>query len=72
MSWCDLDLTLDFVVVTLTFKILSGLCLGNRKVQEVDNWGVVVQRSGVTFIRPLTLAMPECFLPPHIGEICLK
>ena len=23
-SWCDLDLTFDLVVVTLTFKILSG------------------------------------------------
>ena len=36
MSWCDLDLTFDLAVVTLTFKILSGLYLGNRKVQEVD------------------------------------
>ena len=25
MSWCDLDLTFNLVVVTLTFKILSGL-----------------------------------------------
>ena len=25
MSWCNLDLTLDLAVVTLTFKILSGL-----------------------------------------------
>ena len=31
MSYCDLDLTFD-VVVTLTYKILSGLYLGNRKV----------------------------------------
>ena len=31
-SWCDLDLTFDLAVVTLTFKILSGLYLGNRKV----------------------------------------
>ena len=31
-SWCDLDLTFDLVVVTLTYKILSGLYLGNRKV----------------------------------------
>ena len=23
MSWCDLDLTFDLVVVTLTYKILS-------------------------------------------------
>ena len=31
-SWSDLDLTFDLAVVTLTFKILSGLYLGNRKV----------------------------------------
>ena len=31
-SWCDLDLTFDLAVVTLTVKILSGLYLGNRKV----------------------------------------
>ena len=31
-SWCDLDLTFDLAVVTLTFKILSRLYLGNRKV----------------------------------------
>ena len=24
MSWCDLDLTFDLAVVTLTFKSLSG------------------------------------------------
>ena len=29
-SWCDLDLTFDLAVVTLTYKILSGLYLGNR------------------------------------------
>ena len=38
MSWCDLDLTLDLAVVTLTYNILSGLCLSNSKVQEVDTW----------------------------------
>ena len=31
-SWSDLDLTIDFAVVTLTYKILSGLYLGNHKV----------------------------------------
>ena len=31
-SWSDLDLTFDLAVVTLTYKILSGLYLGNRKV----------------------------------------
>ena len=34
-SWCDLDLIFDLAIVTLTYKILSGLYLGNRKVQEV-------------------------------------
>ena len=24
-SWCDLDLTFDLVVLTMSFKILSGL-----------------------------------------------
>ena len=37
-SWCDLDLTVGFAVVTLTFKILSWLYLGKRKVLEVDTW----------------------------------
>ena len=32
MSLCDLDLTFDLAVVTLTVKILSGLYLGNHKV----------------------------------------
>ena len=31
-SWCDLDLTFDLAVVTLIYKILSGLYLGNCKV----------------------------------------
>ena len=38
MSWCDLDLTFDLAVVTLTYKILSGLYLRDRKVYEVDTW----------------------------------
>ena len=37
-SWCDLDLTFDIVVVILTYKILSGLYLGNHKVVEVNIW----------------------------------
>ena len=54
-SWCDLDLTFGFVVVTLVGKILSGLYLGNHKVKEVDTWyghwlgGVDVQRHDMTF-----------------------
>ena len=35
-SWCDLGLTFDLAAVTLSLKILSGLYLGYRKVQEVD------------------------------------
>ena len=31
-SLSDLDLTFDLAVVTLTYKILSGLYLGNYKV----------------------------------------
>ena len=31
-SWCDLHLTFDLAVVTLSYKILSGLYLGNHKV----------------------------------------
>ena len=36
MSWCDLDLTFYLAVVTLTYKILSGLYLENGKVLQVD------------------------------------
>ena len=32
MSLCDLDLIFDPAVVTLIFKILSGVYLTNRKV----------------------------------------
>ena len=38
LSRCNLDMTFDLVVVTFTFKILSGLFLGNCKVWEVDTW----------------------------------
>ena len=31
-SFCDLDLTFDLVIVTMSFKILSGLFLGFNKV----------------------------------------
>ena len=31
-SWCDLELTFDLAVVALTYEILSGLYLRNRKV----------------------------------------
>ena len=31
-SWCDLDLSVDLAVVTLSLKFLTGLYLDNRKV----------------------------------------
>ena len=34
-SRCDLDLTFDFAVVTLSLKILSGLYLRNHMLLEV-------------------------------------
>ena len=36
--WCDLDLTFDLNVVTVSLKILSELYLRNCKVHEVDTW----------------------------------
>ena len=56
MSWCDVDLTFDLAIVTLTFKILTGLYLGNRKLSEVNTWYgywlwvVGVQHHSVTLI----------------------
>ena len=32
------NLTFDLAGVTLTFKLLSGLCLGIHKVSEIDSW----------------------------------
>ena len=32
MSLCDLDLTFDLAAVSLTYKIVFGLYLGNSKV----------------------------------------
>ena len=34
--WCDLDMTLDLSVVTVTFKISSELFLSSRKLYKVD------------------------------------
>ena len=34
-SLSDLDLTFDLAVVTLTYKILSGLYLRNRKCRKL-------------------------------------
>ena len=38
LSQYELDLTFDLAVVTLSFKIFSGLYLGNCKVLEGDMW----------------------------------
>ena len=32
VSWCDFDLTFDLAIMTLTFKIMSGLYVENCKV----------------------------------------
>ena len=37
-SWCDLDMTFDIAVVTLTYKIFYRPNLGNCKVCEVDTY----------------------------------
>ena len=55
-SWCNLDLTFDLAIVTLTYKTLSGVYFGNRRVQESDtgyrHWllCVDVKYHGVTLI----------------------
>ena len=38
VSRCDLDLTFDLVIVTMSFKIFSGIFLGFHKVKKVDSW----------------------------------
>ena len=35
MSWYDLDLTFDLVIVTLTYKILSRLYLGTVRCRKL-------------------------------------
>ena len=53
MSWCDFDSTFDLVIVTLTFKILSGLFLGNLRCGKLilsRDIGVGVQCHGFTLI----------------------
>ena len=44
MSWCDFNLSLDLAIVTLTFKILPGLYLGNMSCRKLTlgrdfGWG---------------------------------
>ena len=45
MSWCDIDLTFDLAVVTLTYEILSGLYLGTVRCRKfilgrATSWGL--------------------------------
>ena len=42
-SWSDLDLTFDLAIVTLTYKILSGLYLRNRGVGSCYLLGILVR-----------------------------
>ena len=35
MSWYDFDLAFDLAVVIMTFKILSGLYLGNNRCRKL-------------------------------------
>ena len=35
-SCCNVDLSFDLVIVTMSFKMLSRLFLGFRKMQNVD------------------------------------
>ena len=35
MSWCDLDLTFDLAIVSLTYKILFGLYLGSVRCRKL-------------------------------------
>ena len=35
-SCYNLDLSFDLVIVTVSFKILSGLFLGFRKIENID------------------------------------
>ena len=38
-SWCDLDITLVLAIVTMSFKILSGLFLEFCEVQKGRDTG---------------------------------
>ena len=45
VSWCDIDMTFDLAIVTLTFKILSGYILETVRCRTlilcmVSDWGM--------------------------------
>ena len=53
--WCDLDLTFDLVILTMSFKILSGLLNSVRCKRltlggDIGKGGVGVQHYGVILI----------------------
>ena len=70
MSWCDLDLTLDLAVVNLTYKILSGLYLGNHKELYLElyitNTALEVSRSLYGFTTSISHDV-ENYLPRPWG-----
>ena len=47
ISWCELNMIFNLLEVTLSFKVLSGLCLRNFKVQESDTWKGIIYWVGV-------------------------
>ena len=54
-SWCDLDLTFDLAIVTLTYNALSGLYLETIRCRKLIfgrdiGQGLCVQCYGVTWI----------------------
>ena len=63
LSWCDLDLTFDLAVVTLTFKSYPGYISETVRCRKLILGrdilvGVLgVQHHDVTLILPLTLLM---------------
>ena len=70
MSCCDLDLTFELVIMTINFKLLSGLYLEKRKVYKVNTrqghwWGCGCAMSwcdpDLTFdLALLTLSFKSC------------
>ena len=68
-SWCDLDLTFDLAVVTLTCKVLPGLYVGNCKVWEVYSRDIHCASSWCDLISPLTLLLRTCPLRSCLGYI---
>ena len=64
-SWCDLDLTFDLTVVTLTYKILSGLYLRNHKKLYLELYitdtALKVSTSLYCFTTSISHGVENCF-----------